>query len=332
MQVKTVNEGFEYFINEVINLDRTVVKQARDSRDNLLTNIRDFDGDDDFFSLYSEVNVQFGSFARGTKLRPLDDIDLMICLSAKGCTYDASLGWDKVRMYAKTEDVCLLTCAEAGIINSTKIINRVINKLKSLPDYCRSDLHKNKQAAVLNLISKEWSFDIVPCFYTKPEVDGRQYYLIPNGDGDWMKTDPIRDRDVICKENERFEKKLTLLIRMMKKWNKIKKIKTLPSYVMETLIVNQYKDVETINKWPDLALIKCLSIFSDAVRKPILDIKGIQGNLNSIGKDEIDDCSSRASSDYVKACKAYEYEKVGAQEKSINLWRSILGEEFPEYG
>lgn len=332
MYAKTVNEAFRHFINEVVNLDATVVDRARDSRDNLLSNIHDFDGDDDFFSLYPEVTIQFGSFARGTKLRPLDDIDLMIGLSAKGCTYGASLGWNKIRMYAKTDDARLLTCAEDGFLNSTKIINRMIKKLESLPDYCRSDLHKNKQAAVLNLLSKEWSFDIVPCFFTKPEVDGRQYYLIPNGEGDWMKTDPVIDRDVLQDENKRLGGKLKLLIRLMKRWNRIKKVKALPSYALETLIINLYKAKASISDYPDIELRGCLSDFSSDVCRPIIDIKEIQGDLNALSYSEKQDNARRAKNDSEKAQQAWEYEKAGNHETAINLWREIFGEDFPRYG
>ena len=329
---KTVNDAFRCFIIEAINLDVTIVDRARDSRDNLLLNILDFDGDDDFFSLYPKVNIQFGSFARGTKLRPLDDIDIMIGLSANGCTYDVSLGWNKIRMHAKTDDVRLLTCAEDGFLNSTKIINRVIKKLGSLPDYCRSDLHKNKQAAVLNLLSKEWSFDIVPCFYTKPETDGRQYYLIPNGNGDWMKTDPARDRDVLLGENERLGGRLKLLIRLMKKWNRVKKVKTLPSYALETLIINRYTKKDSISIYPDIELRGLLDEFANDVCQPIKDIKEIQGDLNELSYSEKQDNARRARKDSDKAQQAWEYEKNGDHETAINLWREIFGEEFPQYG
>ena len=126
MKAKTVNEAFQYFIGEVVNLDPEVDKRARASMDNLLEKIHGFAGNEDFFCLYPEVDIQFGSFARGTKHRPLDDIDLMIGLSAKGCTYNATLGWDKIRMNANTDDERLLTCAQNGFLNSTKIINKII--------------------------------------------------------------------------------------------------------------------------------------------------------------------------------------------------------------
>ena len=88
---KTVNSAFAKFLNETVNLDPSKTSTARKSRDNLINHINNFSGDSDFFSVYSEKNLKFGSFARRTKIRELDDIDLMLCLSAEGTrTYTES--------------------------------------------------------------------------------------------------------------------------------------------------------------------------------------------------------------------------------------------------
>ena len=79
----TVNNAFEEFMRDIINLDKDTVSAARISRDNLLSNIAEFSEEDGFFTLCSEYNEHFGSFARKTKCRKLDDIDLMIGISAK---------------------------------------------------------------------------------------------------------------------------------------------------------------------------------------------------------------------------------------------------------
>lgn len=77
----TVNTAFSEFLKDTVNLDSTDTKTARASRDNLLDNIKSFSGDDDFFYINKSNSLYFGSFARHTKLRPLDDIDLMVCIS-----------------------------------------------------------------------------------------------------------------------------------------------------------------------------------------------------------------------------------------------------------
>ena len=73
----TVNNAFDEFMRDIVNLDPEVVSKARTSRDNLLGNIAEFDDKDGFFDLCDSFNVHFGSFARKTKCRDLDDVDLM---------------------------------------------------------------------------------------------------------------------------------------------------------------------------------------------------------------------------------------------------------------
>ena len=74
----TVNTAFEEFLKDTVRLAADQTATARSSRDNLITNLNGFSGDDDFFTLLPDCHLKFGSFARSTKIRPLDDIDLII--------------------------------------------------------------------------------------------------------------------------------------------------------------------------------------------------------------------------------------------------------------
>ena len=182
----TVNAAFKEFMKDIVNLDPDVASAARISRDNLLDNISEFDEKDGFFDLYEGFNVHFGSFARKTKCRELDDIDLMIGIAANGATYNQDDPWDNVRITASTTNSAQKDCArDDGTLNSTKVSNRFKSKLESVREYSRSEVRRNGEAVILNLKSKDWSFDIVPCFHTVTESDGRAYYLIPNGQGNW---------------------------------------------------------------------------------------------------------------------------------------------------
>lgn len=81
--MKTVNSAFRAFLDNEVNLDSDQSKVARNSRDYLLANIAEFGEEEDFFDLYDGFNLNFGSFARKTKKKPLDDIDLMVGISGK---------------------------------------------------------------------------------------------------------------------------------------------------------------------------------------------------------------------------------------------------------
>lgn len=60
----TVNGAFSEFMRETVNLDQEKTKTARSSRDNLIDNIKGFSGQNDFFQVYDDKILRFGSFER----------------------------------------------------------------------------------------------------------------------------------------------------------------------------------------------------------------------------------------------------------------------------
>lgn len=329
----SVNNAFAEFMKDVVNLDSDVVSKARSSRDNLLENIAEFDNDD-FFNLHQGFNVHFGSFARKTKCRELNDIDLMIGISANGATYNSSDPWDDVHMTANADIAIQADCAnDDGTLNSTKVINKFKKNLENVREYSRSDIHKSGEAVVLNLTSKDWSFDIVPCFHTVKESDGRDYYLIPNGKGNWKKTDPLKDKEHLTNTNKEKDGRVLELIRLCKKWNKVKNAKTLPSYLLETMIINHCDEENELNQWIDIRFKNALYYIANHITSPIYDIKEIQGDINTVDILDRYTLKNKAKADYEKACEAIKYETDDKNhEKSINKWREIFGGDFPTYG
>ena len=328
----TVNNAFDEFMKDIVNLDPDVVSKARESRDNLLENIAEFDDEDGFFDLYEGYNVHFGSFARKTKCRELDDIDLMIGIAANGATYNSSDPWDDVHITASTTNQAQKDCTrEDGTLNSTQVINKFKNKLKHVREYSRSDIHKSGEAVVLNLTSKDWSFDIVPCFHTVTESNGRSYYLIPNGKGNWKKTDPLKDKEHVTNTNKDKEGRVLELIRLCKKWNNVKKATTIPSYLLETMIINYCDSKTTLSQFIDYRFRDALKYIADNIKNSVNDMKEIQGDINTLSDSDKSKLKEKANNDYQKACDASNAETKD-QEKAIKLWGEILGGDFPIYG
>ncbi len=74
----TVNTAFDAFLRDYVNLNPDETQKARGSRDWLLSQIDIFPNKNNSFpKLYSEKDIFFGSFARRTKKRILDDIDIL---------------------------------------------------------------------------------------------------------------------------------------------------------------------------------------------------------------------------------------------------------------
>lgn len=329
----TVDSAFNEFMHDIVNLNPDIVSEAMISRDALLENISEFDSKDGFFDLCNSFNVHFGSFARKTKCRELDDIDLMIGIAANGATYNSSDYWNDIKITASTTNDAQKDCTRNdGTLNSTQVANKFKKELENLREYSRSEIRRNGEAIILNLKSKDWSFDIVPCFHTVTENDGRAYYLIPNGRGNWMKTNPDIDKNHVTTTNQSKDGRLLELIRLCKKWNRVKKIKTIPSYLLETMITNFADAQDELNKWIDLRFTEALKYIADNITGSVYDMKEIQEDINTLEILDRYAIKAKAQTDYEKACEASnaEIHEID-QEKAINKWGEILGSDFPEF-
>lgn len=323
----TVNSAFAEFMKNIVNLDPDITSKARKSRDNLIDNINNFSGNYDFFSIYQDKNLKFGSFARRTKIRELDDIDLMICLSAEGTrTYTEALDCIYINGNDSDKSNELLSYGTHHV-NSTKVINRFISKLADLNDYSKAEMHKNQEAATLKMKSYTWNFDIVPCFYAKDD-----FYLIPDGNGNWKKTDPRIDNERTTELNQKHNGNLLNLIRLVKYWNKRKVTISINSYLLECMILNIYNSIDTSdNWWIDIEFKNTLYKLSESIKKDVEDPKGIQGNINQFDLADREKISDALYKAYKKAVEARSYEDDKKQKEAINKWREVLGSNFPKY-
>ncbi len=278
-----VNACFEDFIQYQVNLDTNRTNIARGSRDNLLENLKELSDAGTLPKHYTEKNLHFGSFARKTKIRPLDDIDLMVCLSACGGHYIEVTPntlytikmVDGLEIYDDLKD-------DDGNLNSRKLINRIVKGLSTLRDYKKAEIKRNQEAATLQLKSYEWNFDIVPCFFATGD-----FYLIPDGNGNWKKTDPRIDiqriENVKTSVNQRNSnsKDLLTFIRLMKYWKKVNWTDDVGSYLFEQMVLNFAQSQGLKSDWQS-NVKDCLLSLSQQILGTVNDPKGMQGDLNTL--------------------------------------------------
>lgn len=329
----TVIGAFDEFQKNIVNLDPDVTKKARSSRDWLLEKISGFEAEDDTFpKLYRDINIGFGSFARHTKIRPLNDIDLMIGLMADGCSYYEHA--DKITISTMPSTVRLTGYLHdnSDYVNSRKIINSFVASLKNVGQYDKAEINRNQEAATLKLKSYDWNFDIVPCFQTQADNSGNTYYLIPDGNRHWKKTDPRIDRSKLQELNSRFSGNLLNVIRIVKYWQKRPTMPTMSSYLLETMLLCYYSPRMSCQQWVDLELYDIFTYLASAVYMPVWDHKGIQGNINGLSDDDKAKISARCLLDAAQVSEARGYESSENHQASIAKWREILGNSFPQYG
>ncbi len=332
---KTVNEAFNEFMKNVVNLSAYDTNNAKNSRKWLVDNIIELPNSDyDFPLLYIEQNIFFGSFERKTKAEILDDIDLMICLSAEGSWYEG-FGED-IKIHVPDSATRLKNfCNEDGkTLNSIKVINCFVKKLEKIPQYKKAEIHRDQEAVTLDLQSYDWKFDIVPCFFTKPTESNKTFYIIPDGKGTWKMTDPRLDRERTYEVNNMHGNNIVLnIIRIIKYWNNRHTMPSIGSYLLENMILDYYYSnyQYNVSKFIDLELLKIFSDLASRIYSQVHDPKGIQGNLNSLDYETRKKVEAKAREDYYKVGEAIKFEQEQNYKAALNKWSEIFGDKFPKY-
>lgn len=328
----TVNSAFDEFLRDKVNLSPSDTSTARASRDWLLGQIQKFPtASPDFPLLYPEKDIAFGSFARRTKIRPLDDIDQISCIHATGAMYVEYGGVVQITTPAQSR-LAAFCHDRSHTVNSIKIVNRLVKALSTVPQYKSAEVNRRSEAAVLQLTSYDWNFDIVPAFFTAPNTQGRTYYLIPDGTGHWKKTDPRKDRDRIVRINQKHGGHFLNVIRTLKYWHRRPTVPSLSSYAFETMVAGYYENCrQEASKWVDLEIATALRHVATAILTAIEDSKGIQGDLNTLSWDQRNAIRARALLDAARCDEARQFEKADDHESAIGKWREVFGPDFPEF-
>ncbi|CAI1832719.1 Uncharacterised protein [Serratia marcescens] len=328
----TVVVAFNEFMKNIVNLNTTDTNDARSSRNWLITKINDFESDNEFPVSNPRIHIAFGSFARRTKIRPLDDIDLMFGLSAEKATYDVLS--DRITLNSAGEESRLHNYRHPGqnTICSIRILNAFKSRLQDIAQYAQADIRRNQEAVTLKLVSKEWNFDIVPCFRTSEDAFGRSYYLIPNGNGHWKFTDPRIDRDRVTNINVKNDGNVLNVIRAVKYWQRRPTMPTMSSYLLETLILDYYVNRAACSKFVDMELQTIFRHIGLHIHYSVNDPKNIQGDINTLTAEDRQKISDRCYLDAQKVSDARQHERDNDHLSSINKWREVFGPNFPVYG
>lgn len=345
-----VNTAFDEFLSTVVNIESSENQTAKRSKNWLFNQIQTLSTNNFFLRTVSQYNIGFGSYSRKTKIRPLDDIDIIIGLNGSKMTYYKA-NWDDISLSLNSDNndpilkslsdkVSQSFQSEVYYLNSNRVKNKLVSALKSVPQYVNADIHARGEAVTLKLSSYDWTFDIVPAFYVDGDSTSNPYYLIPNGSGKWKMTNPKLEQQRVSNANQRFNGVVLSVIRLVKYWNKRGKMPNITSYVLETLVLDYFDQAEH-NKfqsgntydWVDIHFRNVLDYIDRHIWLSVQDTKGIQGDVNNLSWEQKNKIQIRSRSDYSKACSAVYAEITDKdQKKSINIWRDIFGSEFPTYG
>lgn len=339
----TINGAFTQFRRDCVDLDPKQVVKARQSRDYLQKQIRALARNmPDFPELETEppVFVSSGSFSRGTKIQPLDDIDFFVVMSLAELTYDHAFV-DSRKYYVQTKlsfrkrprtSALARLADDTGKVSSRRVLNRFKGTLATVPNYALADIKRNREAVSLQLPSYPWVFDIVPVvpvphwfgWFTK-EAD---CYLMPNGKGEWMRSDPRKDTASTMEANQKHNKLLLPTIRLIKYWNKNRLRQGLSSYYIETLCLKVFDSSLRITSIHG-ALATFFKQAPAWVRRGCPDPKGFGPHLDSgIDRDTKAKVIAAMKDAAQNAKQALRDERDGHLDNALDVWAKIFGPNF----
>jgi len=232
-----IESKLQEFLDREINLNQGHISQGSKSH----TYIRDLLANkhitDSSFPWLVEGDFLSGSYARGTKLHPLDDIDVMIVLDGAGLIPVGLNATHYVR--GNSEGINSPVHNHLGLdnlLNSHSVLEAFQKALAQ--SHSDSTIKKNGQAINVKLKSYNLGIDIVPCFHIKPfDATQKDFYYIPIGNGNpgWLKTNPQIDEAISKMLHEKHNKKLKSVIKLLKYWNREKNADRIRSYHLETI-------------------------------------------------------------------------------------------------
>ena len=330
----TVTSAFQTFQSHYVDLEKGDVDRARTSRNFLEGQLTNLPGKvANFPPLYGSF-MYFGSFSRKTKIRPLDDIDLMLLLDGKNTSVVHWSGYTYLlRITDQNSPLWQYRNDGDYYLNSTKVLNKIKSSLSQVQYYRNSDVKRNGVAVVLDLTSYPWVFDIVPAFPVDNGLGGVAHYLIPDGNGKWMRTDPRIDQATITIANQTHNGNLLPLMRIMKYWNTHHyATRKLSSYYLETLLITAFRYYPAITSLR-LGKLTAFQQLATLVMGSCPDPKGLGPNLDaSVPWETKVKVQEQANQMAQNARYALNYEQQSNDAEAVKWWKFIFYPDFPTYG
>ena len=335
--VYTVWGAFDKFRTDSVDLDPEVSKTGRLSRDYLIGQIKIIDKNNIAFPQLGGDYRPYGSFARRTKIQPLDDIDLLLVLNGYGTMEIFRSAPNSYRLKITDGASPLASFSEmsntffdtARYVNSTKVLNAIKAGIAAVPNYRKADIKRTGVAVTLQLTSRPWAFDIVPALAIGDSV---KYFLIPDGKGCWMRTDPRVDNTNVTIATARHSGKLLPTLRLLKYWNGRTTKPRLGSYHFETLALKVFASGPAIANYP--AAVKYFFDNGPAyLWQSCPDPKGLGAALDA----SVDHTTKSKVSEAMKEAATWAgyalfYENRSETKNAIDWWGRVFGSAFPAYG
>src|SRR5712692_6418447 len=181
----TVSEAFDTFKSELELPDRKQKEAAaaqQDIRDQVAKH------------LYMAHSFLTGSYARHTKIVPLNDIDVFLLRNQ--------------------QRVDLAPPGATGTLPETALNDVAVAVQKAYP--VTATVQKQNRSVNVQIRGLDFGFDLTPAWWRNPSG----YWIPDRSSGGWIPSDPDAHAAFMTKANEASDDKLKPLIKMVKHWSR----------------------------------------------------------------------------------------------------------------
>lgn len=334
----SVEGAFQKFLDAEINISMATRSQASASQIHIREILStETNRDGTFPRILSDADDDFigGSFGRYTKNRPLDDIDVYLPIDAHGLVY--TIGGVVQPYVALTDGVLeeqplLMYRArwmDGPYVSSRKVIDGFADVLRN--HYPTTTRVRRAGEAVVVKLARGLGFDVVPCFSLVPNHPSMQkLYLIPNGEGGWLRTNPRIDNDMSERLHRHNGKTLRKAAKLVKWFNTERLGGRLTSYFAELAVMRAFQWHNERDQYIN-AVSTATAVAFQAVRDAALT--GNQRSLiygaPDVERDEITNGDVQRLNQAVERSNlACQYESLGRGAEAIATWGLVFGDKF----
>jgi len=253
-----------------------------------------------------------GSSSRGTSVRNVSDIDLMLVLNV-----------NEVRWRGRW-------------ISSHTVLKNVREKL--LGRYTTTEVNRDGEAIVVNFADGIYPVDIVPAVYThsapvklnSTEVENYPVFRIPDGEGGWMLTSPFAHTKYLNLQNRRCGRKLYSVVRLLKFWCSTRNPRIpLNSFHVELLLASRGICIGA--KTYGQCLYDAFADLDSRECRALQDPISISGLVKASGTDPKKVRAQDAISSSLRhAASALDAEDAGDTLEALRQWNIVFNHQFPK--
>jgi hypothetical protein len=338
-RARSISGAFATFLDNEIGIGAGNRERASGSQNSLREYLRGIAKDDESFPrVLRDADKDFlgGSFARHTKIWPLDDIDVYFPIDGSSLVY--SRGGFSAPCSVLSDDVLDVNPIlldrdrwwEGSYLSSKKLIDGFAKALRKR--YKSTTRVRRGGAAVMVTLANGLGFDVVPCFSLKPHAYyEKPFYVIPDGNDGWIETNPRLDQHMSDQLHRANNRTLRRSVKLFKWWANEFTGGRIPSYYAELAIMRAFErhnqQGQFISTVSEATLVAFLAV-RDAIHA---------GEQHSILKGspmvEPGDVNERdmqlLDQDVENAYIAVSHEGDDRVQDALSIWSNVFGDKFP---